>query len=447
MKLGFAVSLLFLLPLCTAAQTAEVTQIRITSSWGGYGPPAQDQLVITRKADAYYANGKKLNTALVSDLLSALDAPPIPEIDLANLGITQEWLDANAEKGVKEYADFFYTTATPNLQALYLSNFKDIDFMKALVSSTFRGWWTDDYPIVEVEVTRAGGIKLVATSKAQHLFMLPWEITTGDQKTRTYNAGIARAIVALLPNKFVNRERLAGEGLRRVLAQAVMMNIKDDWELLDAKNRAGKSFETLKQLFVIEHAELNSYHDLDFGKEWINGDPDVQNLQVILQRRDPPANLRIGIALPFKNGAVEGVDTFMAGFDRYVNLVLSVPWLDSFIRSNPRTYFELRYVGERSFSEKAMQVFAADMRLQKKESLVKEVEAVQKDVSLLAVGWKYNRDYWLVLPDKRVVLWRFHHYGEPIRWPSLASSAWNCSNYQGKCVGAMIATDGTVVEQ
>lgn len=54
--------------------------------------------------------------------------------------------------------------------------------------------------------------------------------------------------------------------------------------------------------------------------------------------------------------------------------------------------------------------------LKGKDSLVNEVEAVQKDASLLAVGWKYNRDYLIVLPDKRVVLWRYSMYGEPIKW-------------------------------
>jgi hypothetical protein len=196
------------------------------------------------------------------------------------------------------------------------------------------------------------------------------------------------------------------------------------------------------QLFVIEQAEVSSSHNLDFGQEWINGDPGVENLQVSLERQDSPANLRIGVVFPFKNGTVKGVDTFMASFDRYVNLVLSVPWLNSFIRANPRTYFQLRYVGDRSFSEKAFQIFAADMRLQKKESLVREVEAVQKDVSLLSVGWRYNRDYWLVLPDKRVVLWRFKPYGQPIKWPAAASSAWDCSKYGDKCSGAMISVDG-----
>lgn len=112
--------------------------------------------------------------------------------------------------------------------------------------------------------------------------------------------------------------------------------------------------------------------------------------------------------------------------------------------SNPDAIFELRYVVDRSFSEKAMQIFADDMRLVHKESVVKQVEAVQKDVSLLAVIAKGNRDYWLILPDGRLVFWRFSWDGSPVKWKSLKSSAWDCSNYQDKCVGAIVSTNGTL---
>ena len=37
-------------------------------------------------------------------------------------------------------------------------------------------------------------------------------------------------------------------------------------------------------------------------------------------RKGWPSNFRIGIVLPFKNGEVAGVDTFLGSFDRYVNV-------------------------------------------------------------------------------------------------------------------------------
>lgn len=93
----------------------------------------------------------------------------------------------------------------------------------------------------------------------------------------------------------------------------------------------------------------------------------------------------------------------MGSIDDYHDLVLSVPWLKEFINTHPRLDYELKFAGDRSFSEKAMQSFTADMKLRGKESLVDEVAKIQKGVSLLVVEY---RTWLMVLPDKRVVLWR-----------------------------------------
>src|SRR5215207_9765588 len=115
--------LLIILPSClsASARVGEVSQIKIVSAWGGLGKPEHDELVITRKSGGYYAKGNKIKEQLVRNLLSAIEAPVISEFDLPNLGLTQEWLDVNAEPAVKEYAEFYYSTAAPNLRALYLS--------------------------------------------------------------------------------------------------------------------------------------------------------------------------------------------------------------------------------------------------------------------------------------------------------------------------------------
>jgi len=43
--------------------------------------------------------------------------------------------------------------------------------------------------------------------------MLPWKIATGGESRTTFDARISRALAALLPQDFVERERVAGEGL------------------------------------------------------------------------------------------------------------------------------------------------------------------------------------------------------------------------------------------
>lgn len=443
LKLVCGAFVLFVLPTVTLAQSTKVTHIRIQSHWGGLGIPAYHELTITRKGDSFESAGKNVEPRLISNLLDALNSPAKRRIELANLGITSAWLEANAGKGVSESQ--YFSTAAPNLQALFFSTFKDLTFMRRFVPWIYQGRGTDDYPSVEVEVTTADGKKLVATSEAQHLFMLPWEVVRRGRKVKTYNADIARAVVALMPKEFVNRGRLSGENLDLELSEEVLFEIREKWDLLDAENKAGKYFQALKRNFGVESAGVNSYHNVDFGEEWIDGDPGVLNLQARLKRKGLPRNFTIGIALPFKNGEVAGVDHFLGTIDRYVKLTFSVPWFKKFSRSHPRTTFELRFVGDRSFSKKAMQLFAADMRLKGKESLVKEVEAVQDEVSLLSVGWNYTRDYWLILPNKRIVLWRFDAFGSPVKGKQLSGSAWDCSNYGDHCIGAIISRDGRVI--
>lgn len=439
-RVVFTICVLFLLSHCTLAQSSGVTQIKIVSSWGGFGTPAHDELTITRKAGSYYSRGKNVDTRLVDRLVETLNDPRITEPDLANVGVTQAWLDANAEKGVKEYAGFYYSTAAPNLQALYLSSFKDVDFMKRLLPLLYRGGWTDDRPRVAVEVIEESGSKVVATSDAQQLFMLPWEVMRSGQKVETFNADIARAVAALIPRKFTNRERMAGEDLSRVLAEAVMRRIEDKWKALDAENKAGRYLNLLKGTYSVESVELNGHHSVDFGKEWVNGNSQQDNLQAKLTRKDLPKNFFFRIALPFKDGKVENVDTFMGSIDAYHALVLSVPWLKEFIDTHPRLDYELRFVGDRSFSEKAMQSFTADMKLSGKESLVDEVAKIQKSVSLLVVEY---RTWLMVLPDKRVVLWRFDGFDPTHLWKN-ESAPWDCT-YQGKCVGMVVSADATLV--
>src|SRR5258706_5670543 len=101
--------LLVLMPLAASAQT-NFQELEIVSSWGGLGTPAQSVLMIKHQPGGYYVNGEKIDERLITDFLNALDEPKVAKLELSNLGITQEWLNANALTGVKEYASFYYST-------------------------------------------------------------------------------------------------------------------------------------------------------------------------------------------------------------------------------------------------------------------------------------------------------------------------------------------------
>jgi hypothetical protein len=220
------------------AQSRSVDQIRIISSWTGLGAGMQGGIVITRKAGAYLSDGVKVPDELIANLLSSIGAPAVAKTSLVNLGITQEWLDANAEKAIKQYAGEYLSSANKDQRALYFSSFKDPKFIEEkILPRLYDSFHTDDYPKVDIEITETDGRVIKVSSRAQPLFMLPWVISRDGIELKTYNADIARAVASLMPDKFANRERLSGESLGYELAEAVMFEIRDRWESLKAKRK------------------------------------------------------------------------------------------------------------------------------------------------------------------------------------------------------------------
>src|SRR5262249_807881 len=144
------------------------------------------------------------------------------------------------------------------------------------------------------------------------------------------------------------------------------------WDLLEVENKAALYLDEIRKVFTVEAAEINGYHNADYGKEWINGNATQVNLHALLKRDSLPRSFPVGVVLPYKDGKVENVSVFLNSIEKYQAQALAVPWLKRHLAAQPRTKVELRYVTDRSFSEKAMKIFTEDMRLGGKESLAKE---------------------------------------------------------------------------
>ena len=422
------------------AQSRSVKQIVIVSGGGGEGESGE--FVITRKTGAYLADGVQVPDELIANLLSAIDAPVIAKTNLANLGITQEWLDANAENAMKEYAEDYFSRAAKNQQALYFSSFKDPKLIERILPDIFDSRHSDDYPIVEVEITETNGRVIKVSSDAQPVFMVPWVISGSGRKQKTYNANIGRAIASLMPDKFANKGRLAGKGLLYDLALAVMDEIKDRWELLNVENEAKPYLDQLRERFTVTTAEINGYHNVDYGREWVNGSATETNLHATLRLQDFPDNFSISLVLPFKDGKVENVDGFLNSIELYKGLALSVDWLNDYLTNHPNVQVELRFVKDRSFSEKAMKSFAKDMG--RNQSLVNAVMAAPKEICMLLVGKEYYGAHCLILPDKRMVIWSYRGPDGLLKWKPGDFTSWEC-DYQRNCIGAVILPDGKSV--
>lgn len=84
--------------------------------------------------------------------------------------------------------------------------------------------WTEDYPSVRVELVLPGGRQLIATTRSQQPYMLPWSVegdgvAFGPGGVETWDPGLPRAVAALLPEGSPNRRRLLGASLAQRVAE------------------------------------------------------------------------------------------------------------------------------------------------------------------------------------------------------------------------------------
>jgi hypothetical protein len=439
----------FALLLCCAsscvAQQPRIARVTIQSNWGGLGAPSQTEVLIVRDGSGYESKHDRIDSQLVESLLAALNAPLIAKPELENLGINQAWLEANAIPAVEKYAGSF-DDAAANQKALYRASFANEALVRQVIPNLFSFIRTDDYPSAKVEVTFEDGSSVSASSASQYLFMLPWKVKQNGQEVATFNANISRAVAALMPKKSTNRPRIAGQGLDADLAEAVMRHIEKDWKLLNVENRVGGTLATLRARYTVESADINPYHGVAYGVAWKGKQPHEENLHVVLRRASFPPNISENAILLYKDGKVFGTEDFLQNAGKYEELVFSVPWLNNLSEKYPGYRIELVWVHDRSFSEKAMNLFAADMNAIGKSAIADQVRAQQDKIALITIQYG---DYWLVLPDKSMIMWRFSSVSGLLNFKPSDFPYQRCSEYNtvtGGCVGVVVLPDGTLAK-
>ena len=417
-------------------QEPAVSSIVIDSGGAGLGPSSRTKLVIQARGRKSYLGDKAIDPQRIDGLLAALRAPALPTPQPSNLGITREWLQQNAGADPQNGA--------PNQQALFKESFSDPDIIQQVLPFQFQFVRFDDYPMIQATVTFAKGQHWVATSSSYYPFMLPWTVNVNGKNQTTYNADISRAVAALMPTGSFNRDRLNGEELKSRLVDAVMTHIKDQWDVLGVENRAPESFAILRRDFHVERARIDPYRGVDFGYLADDPSPHEENLQASLRRPSLPHNTTEDVVLLFHDGKIDGVDDLAERLAPFESLALSVPWLNSYLADHPEQPLYIRFVHDRSFSAKAMQNFAADMKKLGKESLSNEVAAVQDRAALVFLD--YGSD-WIILPDKRMVLWRHYAPASYLKWQATDFECQRCAEFNengGGCVGAVVSPEGNI---
>ena len=115
----------------------------------------------------------------------------------------------------------------------------------------------------------------------------------------------------------------------------------------------------------------------------------------------------VGVNLPFENNKLPTFNIFLEKIDSIVGHVLSVPWLVKHLAENPTTKIEIRFVTDRSFSEKAQESFVESMIEGKAEDLLAPIKASLANSVFLEISENGRWTRWLVLPDRRMVLWHY----------------------------------------
>ena len=212
-----------------------------------------------------------------------------------------------------------------------------------ILPSLFSFSRTDDYPHVTVTVSFEDGSTIEAKTNSQYTFMIPWKLS-GNDEHKSYDIAISRAVSGLMPKDSVNKERLIGNGFASELAQAVMRNIEPEWKMLGVEGRAGDALAALRRVYTVKSADINSYHNKEYGLSWKPKGPYETNLDAVLHKPALPENLSVQLILLYDQNKVEGVDDFLKTADNYESLVLSVAWLNAFLRENPKLNAWLYFV-------------------------------------------------------------------------------------------------------
>lgn len=419
----------------TRCQETQWRELTIESRWGGLAQAQNLKLVIAPKDGAIFSGKHRVNPtlvdALIASLTSTIQAAPTP----SNLGITQNWLERNVQ---------IPQEGAPNQQELFRESFTDPKAITELLPFAFNFVKFDDHPQLTITVTLKDGRRWVCSSDSYYPFMLPWKVNRGGEGETTYNADISRALAALMPDGSVNLNRLGDGELQEWLLGAVMRHIKEQWDLLGVENRAPESFAELRRNFEIQHARINPYRSVDYGYVGNETGPHEENLLTTLRQPSLPPNVGVDVALLFRDGKIEGVSELAERIGPYATLALSVPWLNEYCARHPDQKMYIRFVHNRSFSEKAMQNFTADMKQLGKESLADEVARVQDKVALVFLD--YGSD-WIVLPDKRMILWRHYLPASFLKWTQADFTFKRCAEYNannGGCVGTIVSADGVL---
>jgi hypothetical protein len=409
--------------------------------------------MIRKEGDTYRLEDKAVDASLIAALAKALIAPVNPQPNLDDLGVTPEWLKAHASSVAQRIAASTRMGKGPVHEEALQATITDLRVVAKAVPSLFlreHSFCMDCLmyrELVKIVVTFEDGSRLDARSSSDCPYMLPWHLTGNPSGVIAYNADISRAVAALMPEDATNRRFLTGEYLDMALGGAVLAQA----EVLFVEGQTGGTFSAIRSRYTIESASIDNCGDTVLRKPE-ETEPEEPSLLLHLQVPDLPHYFFSDeVVLQYLNGNVVGTDRFLQNAPLLEKLVLSVPWLNQYVREHrPVVQPRLSFFRGASLSGGAMKTFAADMHAIGRDKVIPKVEPVKDRIALLIVGFGMEESDWLVLPDQHMILWRFFQtpvYGKPdlLKWSASDFNRKPCAKLQNNfvgCVGIEVSPDG-----
>jgi hypothetical protein len=294
----------------------------------------------------------------IKKFMESLQAEPIQKLDMDQLGITKQWLEEKAEAAldIDVLQKRLNKNATPERPDLKLLEFFDFPLIKqwllhrmtdlsrttAVLKRHYQEPWYDDYPEIKVEIVFNNGERMSVASKGQHAYMIPWEIKKKTTSFKTFDIRISQGLVQILPPQCPAFEKINTNFLKLFKDRFWDEYIGSLLATVYADKVLEKQISPIKKHFTILSSRL--------AHDWISkeGKSIPVQWEAKFIQNQAPQNLFVKFSAKIKEGKTDLTKYSPEKINHYLNQVLSVPWLKTFIEEHPYHDFFLEFENGRS---------------------------------------------------------------------------------------------------
>lgn len=387
------------------AKPPAIKRITIQSAWAGLGKPSDVSLVIEPAGDAYRmtgtqgdaAGGKRetlpaqtVPAAKIHSLLAAMRAPVRPTLDPAIFKPLVAHMQQQLDRWIVEMKIPEHSPVQQKVAAWREGLRRDDVLAAALVRGLVMSH-TDDFPFARVEATLSDGSAISMRSDSQHFMMLPWK---NQQDEPSYAAELPLALAAVLPPSIVNQQRMGRDSLRDFdLDEVLQTGLGDDGGRFRAEAAAPDAYRVLSEQFVIVSIEPVGFYGPQLDAE--------------LRLPDGPTNLTLRTRLDYKGSSLADTRQ-LEQLSKQLRLIQASPGMAARMRAHPEDAYRTSTFGWGSWNKPTPEQFLAQMQAMNKLPELKSHPELLRDAVLVEEG--RQPAYWVVLPDRRAVLWKIYSH-------------------------------------